>query len=234
MAYENLEQLKELESVLERLDELIEDEDFFRSDVEGYVIRYNECINQASNILDEVLENDPEIPIAHETFFEKAPTFTEEQILVYEELEGFGLNQLNEFRLELAELLEDAQEKPRKDLFNQLTIPVLSLVNHQEHPTRPGYLVYHFKIPEHASYFEELMNERGLFYERFDEQRNGEDVYWFGVRDGDHDAVEIINYTVKGKFRKPLIRDKGARYFVIGFGILIILLAIVGAIMSNL
>ncbi len=233
MSYENLGNLQALNNVLEMMDHLIEDEDYFNLDREEFMKNLNDFLRSSSELLQEVLEDDPELPLDHEAFLAEVKVLKDDSDITFHKLEQFGMNELTPFMKSLEDLLEEMNEPPKRELFNQLSIPILTLMNHQPHPTRPGYLVYHFKMKAHADYFEELLLGEGLYHERFDEERKGEWVYWFGVREQDHDPVEIINYTVKGKFRKPLIKDKAARMFVIAFGILIILFAIVGAIMSN-
>lgn len=233
MGYELEEHLKRLFDNLELLNELIDDEDYFESDIKKYRAELFESIEGLNKLVDLILDEDPEIPIRHAEFRKQAKKVTSRVQPVYGELLQFSATGIIDLLNDVNSIIEDGEERPKIELFDQLTIPIMSLVNHQAHPTRPGYLVYHFKIEEHAAYFEDLLKEKNLFYERFDELRDAKPVYWFGVRDRDHDAVEIINYTVKGKFRKPMIHDKGARYFIVIFGILIVLFAIIGAIMSN-
>lgn len=231
MAYEKYKELEELHTLLIDLDRQIDDEDEFELDEKGYREEVCSRLDEIHDLLKEILDADPDLPVSYRSVQSRIKDFARTRF-EYRELEHFGVNELTPLIKEVTQLLEDTEEirKPRLD---NLTIPILSLVNHQSHPTRPGYLVYYFKQREHAEYFEEMMKEKGLFYERFDEFRNKEHIYWFGVREQDHDAVEIINYTVKGKFRQPLIKDKGARYVVLGVGVLAILLAIIGAIISN-
>lgn len=234
MANSEHEELKGLLHLLEQIEELIDDESMCEDDPDEYyleVLNLNETIEKS---FEDILEQDPELPVSHKLFRDQISDVLNAASFKYEMLQSVSVDTLVPLIKELRGVLGEDTDGVRRNLFDQLTIPIMSLVNHQEHPTRPGYLVYHFKIAEHATYFEELLKEKDLFYERFDEARQGESVFWFGVRDRDHDAVEIINYTVKGKFRKPMIHDKGARYFVVALGILIILLAIIGAVMNNL
>lgn len=233
MAHEEHEELNSLLSLLEKLDLLIDDENKFDVDSEEYYLEVLNANDDVQSMLDEILEADPELPVSFKPLREEMSRALANKDVSCTELQEVGVNFLTPVIREVKELLHEGDEEPKRHLLDNLTIPIMSLINHQAHPTRPGYLVYYFKFKEHADYFEELLKEQELFYERFDEVRNDEDVFWFGVRDQDHDAVEIINYTVKGKFRKPMIKDKGARYVVIAFGILVILLALIGAIVTN-
>lgn len=232
MAYELEEDLKELITVLEAMDKTVDDEELYENDEDQFG---KDIFDQKTNIqkcIDVLVDEDPEIPVDYVGFLNKMEEVIKKGTLDYNRLTQFSVDQLLPFKNELQDLIEE--EKPKQALFDQLTIPIISLVNHQSHPSRPGYMVYHFKLAEHADYFEELLKEKEFFYERHDEIRQEERIYWFGVRDQDNDAVEILNYTVKGKFRKPLIKDKAARYFVIAIGVGIILVAIIGAIISNM
>jgi hypothetical protein len=231
--YELVGNLEALLNVLKMMDHLIEDENGFNTDQTAFIKEFNDLAKSSDALLREAVKIDPDVPLSHENFLVAVNSFRGKGGISYRELETFGIEELVPFIKEVEDLLEETADKPQETIVGNLAIPLMSWVNHQPHPTRPGYMVYHYKDAEHARYFQELMEERALFYERFDENRDGEEVYWFGVRDQDQDAVEIINYTVKGKFRKPLIRDKGARYVILGLGLIMVLLAIVGAIMSN-
>ena len=116
---------------------------------------------------------------------------------------------------------------------DHLKIP-FNITNQIEHPTRQNYLVFHFKKELQAQQFEEALIKESLFFERgTQEEDDGTMRYLFGVRKSDVDAIERINYTIIGKFREPFIKDKAARWFILGFGLLLIILAIIGAIYAK-
>jgi hypothetical protein len=116
---------------------------------------------------------------------------------------------------------------------DQLKIP-FNITNQIEHPTRQNYLVFHFKDEEKANAFEKALADAKLFYERGMQEEDDDSVrHLFGVRKSDVDEVEKINYTILGKGRAKLIKDKGARWFILGFGLLMIILAVIGAIMKK-
>lgn len=233
MVHEEHEELAALLSLLEKLDLLIDDNNKYEVDSDEYYLDVLNCNDEVQDQLDEILESDPELPLDYLPLRERMSTALENKNVSCGDLQKLGVEYLTPLIKEVKEILHEGDEEPKRTLLDNLNIPIMSLVNNQAHPTRPGYIVYHFKFEEHAAYFEELLKEQDLFYERFDEVRDDEDVFWFGVRDQDHDAVEIINYTVKGKFRKPMIKDKGARYVIVAFGVIVVLIAIIGAIVSN-
>lgn len=233
MKYEYEDQLKEITNHLENLMEMLEDENYFKTDRNGFAKDFSDLVSEIEGIMLDILNGDPSIPIDFVPFRSKGEKFQTEKHNSWQQYEKFAGGEITALHSSIQNFFQD-EDEPRRELFNQLTIPIMSMVNHQEHPTRPGYLVYHFKVQEQAEYFEEIMRQKELFYERFDEKRGPDMIFWFGVRDKDHHQVEIVNYTVKGKFRKPMISDKGARYFIVGLGVALIFLAIIGAIVSHL
>lgn len=116
---------------------------------------------------------------------------------------------------------------------DHLKIP-FNITNQIEHPDRPNYLVFHFKEEIKAHEFEEALKSENLFYERGEQEENDGSIrHLFGVRKSDVELVEKLNYTVIGNHREPFIKDKGTRWFILGFGILLGILAILGAILSK-
>lgn len=116
---------------------------------------------------------------------------------------------------------------------DHLKIP-FNITNQIDHPTRQNYLVFHFKDEAQANAFEEKLKASNLFFERgLQDDENGVVRHLFGVRKSDVDEVEKINYTILGQNRTPFIKDKSARWFIIGFGLLMIILAFLGAILSK-
>lgn len=115
---------------------------------------------------------------------------------------------------------------------DHLRIP-FNITNQIDHPTRPNYLVFHFKKEESANEFENELKKGGFFYERaIQDEVDGSVRHLFGVRKSDLEKIEIINYAIIGKYREPFIKDKTARYAIVGFGILLVILAILGAVLN--
>lgn len=232
MSYEHQNELQRLENTLFSLESLIDDRKTFESDPENIISKIHLFLIEGEEILDSIVQEDPEIPVSWEDFFKRSEVLKSlRSVSDYPQFESFSVDFLPNFKKEIAQFTSVEEEK--LVTLDNLSIPVMSVVNHQPHPTRVGYLVYHFKVKEHAEYFENQLQEKDLFYERFDEVIKGETIYWFGVREQDYDAVEVLNYTTKGRFRQPLIKDKAARYVIVGFGVIVVIVAIIGAIMSN-
>jgi len=103
----------------------------------------------------------------------------------------------------------------------------LGFTNYYRHPTRKNYMIIEYKVIEHADYFESLIKEKKFFYERDEDSK-----LLFAVRLGDFDAVNRLNFETRGKFRKPMIRDKGARWVIVIMGFVLVLFAILSFLMS--
>ena len=107
---------------------------------------------------------------------------------------------------------------------------MFNITNSNSHPTRPGHTVFHFYIKDRADYFEELLVESSLFFEKSIEEDAEKTIYFFGIKNRDVKLVNQKNYLVNGKFRKPLIPNVYFRWAVIAFATFAIGLAIVGYI----
>jgi hypothetical protein len=106
------------------------------------------------------------------------------------------------------------------------------LVNIKDHPTNSKKRVFFFRENEHAAYFEELLKAEGFYYEKQIDVEGDQTIY-FGVKSSDFEKVKKLNYLTLGHFRKPFIPDRGFRYLLIAISILILGLAISGAILSD-
>lgn len=104
--------------------------------------------------------------------------------------------------------------------------------NQMPHPDRKGYEVYHFTSLDEADFFENQLKEKNLFYERAEDSINQKTIHLFGVKSDDLSAVDSANYLTKGTFRKPMVADKTARYFLVFFGLGVIVFAIIGFFIS--
>jgi hypothetical protein len=109
----------------------------------------------------------------------------------------------------------------------------LKFTNQMPHPERRGYEIYHYKNIEEADYFESLLKEKNLFYERDEDQINGIPIYLFGVKSEDMDQVDTANYLAKGKFRANIVSNKFWRYALVLLGLALIAFAFLGYYLSN-
>lgn len=233
MAYEAIEEVRSLNKVLLKLEDFYQkmDDDKVSSDHWADLDELlSSCLDELISIreMDEDLYND--IKRLHTSINVTLSLENgRDKFIEFESMINYVLPVVEDV---FKPLLVDDKEK--RHHLDQLNIPLMSLVNHQIHPTREGYMVFHFKNSLQAQTFQDLLAERSLFYERFDEDRGSEQIQWFGVREQDFDEIEVLNYKVKGLHRKPMIKDKMIRYVIVGLGLLIILIAIIGGIMSNL
>ena len=106
------------------------------------------------------------------------------------------------------------------------------LVNIKDHPTNSKKRVFFFKEKVQADYFEDLLKSNDFFYEKQIDVEGDQTIY-FGVRSNDFEKVKKLNYLTIGNFRKPFIPDKGFRYLLILISLIILGLAISGAILSD-
>jgi hypothetical protein len=108
---------------------------------------------------------------------------------------------------------------------------LLNLQNHREHPSNPLYFVYFFSKKASADYFEELLIRHNIHFERAVEEGGGE-RHLFGVKKIDQSRVEPLNYEALGRHREKFIPNAIFRYIILGVTLILLLLAIIGAIKS--
>ena len=107
------------------------------------------------------------------------------------------------------------------------------LTNYRIHPAEKSYNVYHFTKPDQADYFETLLIEYKLHFERYNEKKGDRLVHYFGIKRIDENISNQLNNLTLGRYRRKFIPDRKLRMgvMVISFGVL--LLAIIGFIKSN-
>lgn len=108
---------------------------------------------------------------------------------------------------------------------------MISTINFQEHPTNRNLKVFFFSKAEHASYFENLLNENSIEYEKQIDSEGDQRIY-YGIHISDFKIAKRLNYLTIGAFRTKFIPDVFFRYFLITVSILVLGLAIVGALIS--
>lgn len=108
----------------------------------------------------------------------------------------------------------------------------LDLTNYKEHPSHRGYYVFRFKDHNKGEYFESLLIQEGLQYERTitdDEQQ----LMLFAIRRRDLKQAEYLNNMASARFRSPFIPQKGLRIFTIGIFFFLVLIGVLGLILSG-
>lgn len=107
-----------------------------------------------------------------------------------------------------------------------------SLVNINDHPTNRNKKVFYFKVEAHANYFEGLLNEQKVPFEK-QIDHEGDGTYYFGIKNAHYQKVIKLNYLTIGHFRKPFIPDIAFRYILIAISMLVLGLAIAGALLAD-
>lgn len=109
---------------------------------------------------------------------------------------------------------------------------ILRVTNHQNHPTSKFHKVFFFYIEEQADFFESLLKEDNIWFERDSEFTRGKMMYFFGIKMTNVKAVDRLNFIAIGKYRKPIFENKFVRYGVVILGGLIVVLGIIGYFLS--
>jgi hypothetical protein len=110
---------------------------------------------------------------------------------------------------------------------------ILNITNYREHPTRPGYTVFHFFDDKQAEDFKKLLSDKAIWFETDTDKKDNKTIYLFGVRNSDLKTAVMLNYLVIGKYRKPFIPNAFFRWFVIFLGLAVVTLAIIGYLKTS-
>jgi len=106
---------------------------------------------------------------------------------------------------------------------------MINITNYSEHPTRIGYTVFRFNEKHRAEYFKELLiNDNIKFESSIEEDEDG--IHLFGVKKGDFKIAQHANYLVSARYRKKIIPNQYFRWGVIIIAIILVALAIIGAL----
>lgn len=81
-----------------------------------------------------------------------------------------------------------------------------------------------------ADHFEGLLNDRGISFEKDESEYGRGNLFLYAVKTSHRKEAVYCNFVAFGKNRKPLIRIKFLRYFVVIFFIVLVGFAIIGSI----
>ena len=109
---------------------------------------------------------------------------------------------------------------------------MFNITNYFEHPTRPGYYIFKFYEKDHANYFEELLNQKNIWFESSIDNEN-RTTYLYGIKLNDYENVISINYLVSAKYRKKTVSNKYVRIVIYAITLGVVALAIYGALKSK-
>lgn len=102
----------------------------------------------------------------------------------------------------------------------------LGLVNFTKHPSNPDYVVYRFTNEEKANSFRRELEEQKIAFEEDTENKKQVSYTLFAVHKKFYKQTMRMNFKVEGKHKKPLIPFFTLRWFVLLFGLSILLLSI--------
>ena len=102
----------------------------------------------------------------------------------------------------------------------------LGLVNFTKHPSNPDYVVYRFTNEEKANSFRRELEEQKIAFEEDTEDKKQVSYTLFAVHKKFYKQTMRMNFKVEGKHKKPLIPFFTLRWFVLLFGLSILLISI--------
>lgn len=105
---------------------------------------------------------------------------------------------------------------------------LIKITNYRDHPANNLYKVFFFHNKEMANYFEMLLLEHKISFEKDVEEGTERTYTLYAVRKNDLKVAMKLNYLTLGKFRKPFVGNTGFKIILIFFTLLSIGIAIVG------
>ena len=109
---------------------------------------------------------------------------------------------------------------------------MISTINFQEHPTNRNLKVFFYSNTDHAFHFEGLLNEHSIEFEKQVDLEGDQRIY-YGIHITHFNEAKRLNYLTIGKFRKKFIPDLFFSLLIITISILVLGLAIAGALLSD-
>ncbi len=111
---------------------------------------------------------------------------------------------------------------------------IFQLTNYRDHPTNNLYKVFFFREEQRAHYFEGLLKEKNIPFERDTEEYKKSPLYLYGIRKTHLSEALDCNFLTMAKFRKPLLgANKWFRYGLILISLLLLVLAAIGYSLSE-
>ncbi|MEM9024066.1 MAG: hypothetical protein AAGB22_10010 [Bacteroidota bacterium] len=108
------------------------------------------------------------------------------------------------------------------------------LGNYYDHPDQPKYMVYRFYGEEQAAYFEALLRDEGIWYERnIETDEDDEPTYYYGVHKSDEKATQRLNSLTLAKFKTPFIGVAWLRWTILLVSLGLVTLAIAGYLLDR-
>ncbi len=109
----------------------------------------------------------------------------------------------------------------------------LDFTNWRTHPTQKKYRVIFYKTAQEAAYFETLLVEHRIVFERGEDESSHKARFLFAVSKDDMEVVKRLNNITIGRYRKKFIPNIYFRLVVIVISITVLAIAILGAILNS-
>jgi len=110
---------------------------------------------------------------------------------------------------------------------------LLDFTNYRVHPTQKSFQVFHFARADQAGFFENLLIEQKIEYERHNDNKDKGIVYYFAIKKKYFKQVEKLNNMTIGQYRSKFIANSTMRWLIIIIGTLALTLAIVGYVKNH-
>ena len=110
---------------------------------------------------------------------------------------------------------------------------LFDFTNWREHPTQKRYIVFFFSTVEQGNYFEQLLIEHKVWFERHVDHEDDKRPIWFAIERGDMGTVKRLNHLTLGKYRNKFIPTSGLRIIVFIISGILVTLMIIGIIKSG-
>ncbi|MBT4776469.1 MAG: hypothetical protein HOH13_01835 [Crocinitomicaceae bacterium] len=108
------------------------------------------------------------------------------------------------------------------------------LTNYKDHPKNNLYKVFFFREKKRADFFENLLIEKKIPYEKDLDDFKNEPLYLFGVGKSYLSATLECNFLTMAEFRQPLLgANKWFRYGIVIFSVLLLIVALFGLVLSE-
>lgn len=110
---------------------------------------------------------------------------------------------------------------------------LLDFTNYRIHPSQKKFHVFHFARADQAGFFENLLIEHKVEYERHNDNKDNGLVYYFAIHKKFFKEVEKLNNMAIGQYRSKFIANSSMRWIIIVIGTLALTLAIIGYLKSR-
>jgi hypothetical protein len=110
---------------------------------------------------------------------------------------------------------------------------LFDFTNWREHPTQKRYFVFFFSSIEQGNYFEQLLVEHKVWFEKHLDDDDVKRPIWFAIERGEMETVKRLNHLALGKYRDRFIPSTGLRWAVFVLSGIIVALMIMGIIKNG-